>query len=235
MTRIIAVISEWIGVFLNLQALFGFLVGLIVYKGLAARKQYHLRKMLSLNGLSDKCFLYIPTYIADNHKFIGVEDFQSFLDVNLLLSDAGIKIKTDLNERDITCGEIQIGGPCVNKFCNKHINYYLKDFQIPYYSSDGQWGLLLGDTFYSTEESDWAILVKIIDKSDIPSKSIHLLFGCGLGGSVAAVDYFTNHYSSIYQHNKSRPYIGVFAANERGERIGQIQWHDIRRFLKQPQ
>ena len=233
--RIISVISEWVGVFLNLQALVGFLAGVIFYKGLAVRKQYHLRKMLSLNDSSKRCFVYIPAYVKDNEEIVSVHELQLFLNINSLLSGAGIKIETDFNGRDITCGEIHIAGPCVDEFCKRHIDYYLKDFQVPYFSADGRGGILIGDTFYSGEESDWAVLIKIIDKSDIPSKTIHLLFGYGFGGAIAAVDYFTNHYSSIYRHNKSRPYIGVFAANQHGERIGQIQWHDIRRYLKEPQ
>lgn len=233
MMAIIAGISEWIGVFLNLQALIGFLVGIIFYKGLAMRKQYHLRRMLSLSGTSSgRCFVYIPIYIKENDEVVNLHDLQLFLNINSLLSNAGIKIETDFNGRDITFSEIQIAGPAVNKFCKRYIEYYLKDVKLLYQLTDGKSGILIGDTFYNAEESDWAVLIKIIDKSDIPAKTIHLLFGYALGGTIAAVDYFTNHYSSIYRYNKSRPYIGIFAVNGEGAKIGKIKWHDINRFLK---
>lgn len=157
---------------------------------------------------------------------MDIRDFRLFLQVNGLLSSAGVELETDLESRDASCNEIQIAGPAVNRHCAQRINYYLKDFfQMP--AKDGRPGFSVGGKFYNAEESDWAVLIKIIDKSYLPSKTIHLLFGVRFGGTVAAVDYFTNHYSSIYRQNKSRPYIGVFAANERGEKTGPVEWRKI--------
>ena len=257
MMSIISLISEWVGLILNIQTLVGSLIGIAIYRCLSARKKYHLRKVLSLDS-SKKCFASIPYFIGTVGSYERdvalCEELQLLVEVNAMLAGAGIEIETRFNDTDIGCGEIHIGGPAANEYTNRHFNYYLKNirymsphertntnkkhrrlnFDFTDIIENTTAGWKIGDTLfpYVHNKRDCAVLIKLIDKSDVPYKTIHMLFGAGTIGTVGAVNYFTRHYSSIYRINRSRPYIGVFEVNDKGEKVSPVRWLDTRDFLK---
>ena len=121
--------SDWIGMITNIYTFSGFILGLATYGFLRLRKKVHLKHMLSLGGYGKKCFVSIPRFDGTlsgyrHSRDVAIyENVSLLLAVNLFLAEAGIKVETDVNERDALCSEIEIGGPAANEFTNLHINY----------------------------------------------------------------------------------------------------------------
>lgn len=261
MMQIVKTVAEWLDFILNLQAFIGLVFGIAIYKAFSMQKMRHLKQVLSLNKRSNSCFISIPKFSGVVHRY-GAQDVSLYHEVKLLLSVNSLlgrveaTIKTDVEGREVIGDEIQIGGPLANDFTNRHFNRYLKnikwldtkegiegynadknlkplDYRFVELSRDNKRGFQIGERFYErTKEQDWGVVVKIVDKSDVPTKTIHLLFGAGVQGEIAAVDYFTHHYSNIYKHNKSKSYIGIFEVNGRGDRMGETTWLDIENYMR---
>lgn len=230
------------------------IISAIVTKRLITiRKRYHLKQVLSFQKNPKKCFVCIPKYrsvILNRERDIAIFDEVSLmLEINGILSKVGIQTVIPAYGKDDLCDEIQIGGPVSNEFTNRFFQQYLKgikwivtkahlnrykadpnlkelNYDFIETSKDGKEGFKIGGKFYEyiPQKEGWAIIVKLIDKSSVSPKAIHLLFGCGTNGTIGAVSYFVNYYSDIYKNNKSHPYIGIFKVNGRGDKIGNISY-----------
>lgn len=229
------------------------------------RKQHHLRQVLSFQRNSKKYFLSIPKFnsvILNKERNVAIFDEVSLmLDVSGLLSQAGMQRVDLVDEIDILCDEIQIGGPVSNKFTNRYFRQYLKGIRwvvtkahLTRYkadpnlkelnddlndfietSEDGKEGFKIGNRFYEyiPQRKGWAILVKLIDKSGESPRTIHLLFGCGTNGTIGAVTYFINHYSDIYKKKKSNPYMYIFDVNGEGVKGKQEFWIELEKYTNE--
>lgn len=237
-------------------AIGGFLLGLSLKSIRKVHKEHQIKSVLLLKRNPHTCFVSVPkfkTTILNRERDVAICDEVSLmLDVGTLLNSIDVLIAKDIGERDIMFDEIHIGGPVSNSWTNSRFNYYLDkirwvvtqehmdrysadknlknlNYSFIEISSDGKEGFLIGSNFYPyiPRVKGWAILVKIIDKTDITPKTVHLLFGCGTNGTVAAVDYFSHHYSKIYKKNRKRPYIGIFEVDGTGKKVGPISWLNV--------
>lgn len=226
------------------------------------RKQHRLKQVLSFKRNSKKYFISIPKFkcvILNKERDIAIFDEASLLlDVSGLLSQIGMQRVDFVDEKDILCDEIQIGGPVSNKFTNRYFKRYLKgirwvvttahlnrykadpnlkelNYDFIETSKDGKEGFKIGNRFYEyiPQREGWAILVKLIDKSGESPRTIHLLFGCGTNGTIGAVTYFINHYSDIYKKKKSNPYMYIFDVNGEGVKGKQEFWIELEKYTNE--
>jgi len=224
-------------------------------------KRWRLKRVLSFKKRTKVCFIAIPKFkstILRKERNVAIYDEVALmLQINSLLSDAGISIITETDEKDIVYEEIQIGGPVTNKFTNRYFKRYLKnitwivtgahyeryradvdlngfDYSFIEKARDKKEGFRFGTKFlsYSPNQKGLAILIKLVDKSEASSRIIHLLFGAGTNGTMGAVSFFVNHYADIYKKMGSRPYIGVFAVDSSGAQIEDIEWLDCRDYFR---
>lgn len=232
----------------------------LLYKRL---RRGRLRRVLSFKRGAKSCFVSIPkfkTTILQKERDASLYDeIVLLLQLNSLLTGAGISIKTGVNEVDVVCDEIQIGGPVSNKFTNRYFRRYLKNIvwiitpeHLEQYYADPNLkgldysfikvskakatkeGFQFGGKFYPyvPGKKGLAVLIKIIDKSGTTPRTIHLLFGAGENGTAGAVTYFINHYADIYKIKKSSPYIGVFEVDSNGAPMEKINWLESRDYLR---
>lgn len=224
-------------------------------------RRWRLRRVLLFKPGVKSCYISVPkfkaTVLLKERDAAIYEEVALLLNIGSLLTNAGISIITEVDEKDIIYDEIQIGGPVSNKYTNRYFRRYLKGItwiatedHLKRYLTDNylnsfdysfietargqKEGFRIGKKFfpYTPNKKGLAILIKIIDKSGATPRAIHLLFGSGTNGTMGAVTYFVNHYTDIYKKNKSRPYIGVFEVDGSGAQVGEIEWFECSNYFR---
>lgn len=258
--KVVEEISKWVGFVDALWGIATFLVLLSISNFGKIRKKYQLKKILfgRVLGAYSKIFISVPKFRGEILKrerdLVLFNEVALLLDINAFLSSIGIELETNVDELDVANNEIQIGGPVSNRFTNRYVNYYLKNFKwvvtkahLDRYraddnlkllnydfivtSDDGKEGFWLGNDFYEyiPDKKGWAFIIKIVDRTN--KRVIHLLFGCGANGTVGAVKFFVGHHDQIYRRNKNCPYIGVFEVDKKGVKTGEVTWLEVQDYL----
>ncbi len=188
------------------------------------KKQFRLKSLKSVLSIhSDSCSIVAPIHKQEKTRgLIHHRDAYAFGHlfelVNRLSKEANLIPFHKISETAEAGDMMAVGGPMSNEITEIYIKKYLPTFALIYANEANEMknvpntsgyvtGFRIGDeSFLTTDEDEFGILIKLTDKVLDQNRSVHLLFGYTARGTAASAYYLWKHFKQICKEFRNEKY-----------------------------